>query len=283
MMEDYRNSLLAAGRSPGTVRQRLMHIDHLQRRHADLLTVTARDLERFLAERRTSHSAEARKSLRSSFRAFYGWAHKTGRIPDDPAHGLPPIRVPRKMPRMAADGEVELALMSAPLNETAMILLGRLAGLRLTEIATLHTSHREYDVLRITGKGEKQRLVPINDDLMHVLLDLEDEQQGGYYFPGRYGGHMHPASVNKIITRRLGANPHSLRHAAATSAYNGTRDLRAVQDFLGHSSLATTERYLHVGLDAVRTAAAATALPRRGHLRLVPAEDRPPGAERRAA
>ena len=281
MMEEYRNSLLAAGRSLGTVRQRTLHIEHLNRIHADLLIVELVDLERFLAERRSSHSAESRKSMRSSFRTFYAWAHRTGRIEADPAADLAPIRIPRKVPRLAADGEVELALLGAPLPETAMILLGRLAGLRLTEIATLHTSQREYDVLRITGKGEKQRRVPVNDDLMHVLLELEDERHGGYYFPGRYGGHLHPASVNKIITRRLGANPHSLRHAAATAAYDGTRDLRAVQEFLGHSSLATTERYLHVGLDAVRAAANATSLPRRGHLRLV--EDPPPHRQQYAA
>jgi site-specific recombinase XerD len=282
MMEEYRNSLLAAGRSHGTVKLRLMHVDHLGRVHPDLMKVTTAHLERFLADRRTSHSAEARKSMRSSFRAFYGWAHSTGRLTSDPAAALAPIRIPRKVPRLAADGEVQLALVSASLEETAMILLGRLAGLRLTEIATLHTRHREYDVLRITGKGEKQRRVPINDDLMNVLLQLEDERDGqGYYFPGRYGAHMHPASVNKIITRRLGANPHSLRHAAATSAYDGTHDLRAVQEFLGHSSLATTERYLHVGLDAVRAAAAATSLPRRGHLRLVPEE--PPHRQAYAA
>jgi len=283
MMEEYRNALLAAGRSHGTVKQRLTHMDQLQRHHPDLLAVTRTDLERFLANRRTSHAAETRKSMRSSYRTFYAWALATGRIKSDPAHGLPPIRVPRKIPRMAADAEVQLGLVTATLDESAMILLGRLAGLRLSEIATLHTKHREHDVLRVTGKGEKQRMVPINDDLMHVLLELEEERAGGYYFPGRYGGHMHPASVNKIITRRLGTNPHSLRHAAATSAYRGTRDLRAVQDFLGHSSLATTERYLHVGLDAVRSAAEATALPRRGHLRLVPIDDRPPGSMHAAA
>jgi site-specific recombinase XerD len=71
---------------------------------------------------------------------------------------------------------------------------------------------------------------------------------------------MHPQSVNKIITRVTGWNPHSLRHAAATVAYEGTHDLRAVQELLGHSSLATTERYLHVRVDQVRAAVNATRL-----------------------
>jgi len=70
MREEYRNALLAAGRSHGTVKQRLSHVDQLQRHHPDLLAVTRTDLERFLANRRTSHAAEARKSMRSSYRTF---------------------------------------------------------------------------------------------------------------------------------------------------------------------------------------------------------------------
>ncbi len=258
-MELYRNSLLAGGKSLGTVKQRIGHIEQLRRIHQNILDITAEDLEKFLADRRTTHSAEARRSMRSSFRSFYQWTYERGFTPTNPAGKLPAIHIPRKLPRVAQDGEVQTGLVTAPLLETAMILLGRYGGLRLSEIATLHTRHREYDVLRVTGKGEKERIVPLNDELLHVLLELEQENGDGYYFPGRYGGHMHPTSVNKIITRRLGTNPHSLRHAAATSAYtNGGRNLRAVQEFLGHSSLATTERYLHINLDEIRAAADAT-------------------------
>jgi site-specific recombinase XerD len=262
MLEEYRNHLLAAGKSEGTVKMRLGHIERFARECGDIM---------FLARRRKTHSAEARKSMRSSFRSFYGWTRRTGRRLDDPAADLPPIRIPRTIPRVAQDPEVEMALVGASLQETAMILLGRYAGLRLSEITTLHTDHREYDLLRVTGKGEKQRLVPIHPDLYVVLLDLEDELDGGWYFPGRFGGHLHPASVNKIITRRLGANPHSLRHAAGTSANRGTGgDIRAVQEFLGHASIATTQRYVHIDMDNVREAANATTLKSRRHLRAVP-------------
>jgi integrase len=150
-------------------------------------------------------------------------------------------------------------LITADEPLTAMIMLARFACLRLTELTTLRTDHREGDLLRITGKGEKQRLVPINDDLMHALLTLERMQGEGFYFPGRWGGSMHPQSVNKIITRHLGTNPHSLRHAGATAAYIANPDLEALRLFLGHSSVATTQRYLHVGMDAVRRVAASTA------------------------
>lgn len=101
-------------------------------------------------------------------------------------------------------------------------------------------------------------MVPANDDLLDALFKLERTHGDGYYFPGRYGGHMHPQSVNKIITRKTGWNPHSLRHAGATAAYLATGDLRAVQMLLGHSSIATTQRYLNIGIDSVRRVAAAT-------------------------
>ena len=94
----------------------------------------------------------------------------------------------------------------------------------------------------------------------NALSALERDLDGVLAFPGRFGGHMHPQSLNKVITRVTGCNPHSLRHAAATAAYEGTHDLRAVQEFLGHSSLETTQRYLHVRADQIRAAASATSL-----------------------
>lgn len=147
-----------------------------------------------------------------------------------------------------------------------MIMLARYACLRLTELTTLHTSAREGDMLRIRGKGDKERLVGINDDVAAALNILERQQGRGYYFPGLAGPHMHSQSVHKIIYRVTGCNPHSLRHAGATAAYNETRDVRAVQDMLGHSSLATTQRYLHLDMDARRRVAAATVIRRRAPL-----------------
>lgn len=258
MLTAYRNHLLAAGRGVGTA---TVYINRLEAfaRTCPLLEATTADLERFLAERRTTLAAETRKSYRSAFRSFYTWAHATGRTTHNAALALPTIRIPATIPRIAPDDAVQYGLLTAPPDERAMILLGRLACLRLSEITSLHMRHREHDLLRVTGKGEKQRLVPINDQLMDALLDLENTQPRGYYLPGRYGGHQHISTVGKKITLRTGSNPHALRHAGATAAFNATHDLRSVQLMLGHSSLATTQRYLHVGMDAVRAAAAGTA------------------------
>jgi hypothetical protein len=185
-----------------------------------------------------------------------------GLVDTDPVYGLRAVPVPATVPRIAPDDSVQMACLRAPLEHQAMILLGRLACLRLAEITSLHTEHREGDLLRVTGNGEKQRMVPIHEQLMVVRLKLEREQGPGFYLPGRTTGHLHSATVASKIRRWTGYNPHSLRHAGATVAYESSRDLRAVQMMLGHSSLLTMQRYLHVGMDAVRMAAAGTMLGR---------------------
>lgn len=260
LLLDFRRHLLAAGRGSGTVRQRVLHMDRLADTHPDLLIVTLENLEHFLALRRRTLAAESRRSLRSSFQVFYRWAVKTGRMDIDPSELLEPIYVPRKVGHKAPDLAVIQALELATLPEKAMILLGRLACLRLNEITQLHTSHREGDILRILGKGEKTRMVPINPELLEVLIRLEHQQGEGYYFPGRWGGHMHRESVSKIIKNRIGHNPHSLRHAGATAAFRGTGDLRAVQELLGHASVATTQIYVHIDEEHIKAAAHATSL-----------------------
>ncbi len=258
MLETYHSYLLSAGRGVGTAHLYENRICMLKRSYPNLLTVTTENLRDYLAARRMTHKAETRKSMRSAFRSFYGWAYSTGLISRDPAYPLLPISIPASPARIAPDDVVQLGLLTADDQLTAMIMLARFACLRLTELTTLRIDHREGDLLRVTGKGEKQRLVPINDELMGALLTLEDQLESGPYFPGRFGGTMHSQSVNKIITRHLGVNPHSLRHAGATAAYIADPDLEALRLFLGHSSVATTQRYLHVGMDAVRKIAANT-------------------------
>ena len=256
----YRNHLLSGHHTEGTVRQRLGHIERLSRRHPNLTAVSSEDLEGMLAEMRLAKmSAEHRKAARSSYRVFYQWAARKRFVSEDPSADLVAVPVPATVPRIAPDDVVQLSLVCAAVEHQAMVLLARLACLRLSELTMLPLSARRHDTLTILGKGEKERLVYINDDLMHVLLQREREVAGArFYFPGRFGSHMHPQSVNKIITRVTGCNPHSLRHAGATAAYNETGDLREVQRMLGHASMATTQRYLHTDPERGRIVASAT-------------------------
>lgn len=257
LIHEFERWLLSSYRSDGTVKLRMRHVRQLARR-LPLALATVQHLED--AMRETRHlSSETRHSMLASWKLFYRWAVARHFIMADPTLLLDPVPVRTRMPRIAADADVRRALLNASPRDRALVMLGRYACLRLSEISSLHMGDRNGDMLTVLGKGDKQRFVDVNDPLMLALRALEEEQPYGYYFPGE-NGHLHPQSVHKIIKRVTGWNPHALRHAGATAAYRATLDLRAVQEMLGHSSLATTQRYLHVANDARRRAAHATVI-----------------------
>lgn len=253
MLNEFSNHLLGAGLNPSTINMYVGRVEYFALTHPDLLGVTLKDLEDYLAARRHQR-ANTRKSFRSAWRAFYAWAKREGLIEENPTLELPTIRMQKSVPLLAPDEALQYSLIAAPLEEEHMIMAGRMGCLRLSEICGLHMSNRQGDVFRVLGKGEKQRNVPINDDWMPSILKLEAEVEFGYYLPGRFGGHVHVSTVYRKISTRTGYNPHALRHAGATAAFEATKDLRAVQELLGHESLATTEIYLHTSLKAVRAA-----------------------------
>lgn len=250
--------LLGSSRADGTVKLRVQHVRRLGRR-VQLTLATDEHIEAALAA--TRHlAADTRHSMLASWRLFYRWAVGKRYVLVDPMTMIEGIAVPVRLPRVAPDRAVTDALLGATTRDRALVMLGRYACLRLSELTTLHMRDRDRDRLRIRGKGDKERIVYANDDLLLTLRRLEREQPHGYYFPGATDGHMHPQSVHKIIKRLTGWHPHSLRHAGATAAYRATGDLRGVQDMLGHASLATTQRYLHLDDDARRRIAAATVI-----------------------
>ena len=135
-----------------------------------------------------------------------------------------------------------------------MIELGVRAGLRRAEIATLH-SEDVSGVLYIRGKGDKERIIPIDDEFAERLL----ERGPGYIFSksGDPSQHLTPKYVGELISKVLPDDwsAHSLRHHFATAVYSGTQDLVAVQQLLGHSSVATTQRYVAITRNSLRQAA----------------------------
>ncbi|MGV9193186.1 tyrosine-type recombinase/integrase [Microbacterium sp. MC2] len=247
-------------RAAGTIKQRTRHIRLLAKTFPDLAEVTPVELDQWVRDQSDGKRPETVNTMIKSLRVFYSWADRFGLIRPNRATLLDQVPNPHRMGRTVDDDRLEAALQGASARDRAMILLGRDAGLRLTEIATLHTSMRTGAWLTIIGKGSKQRRAALTPRLA-AALDAIAPAGGGYYFPSRDGdGHMHPMSVNKIITRVTGVNPHALRHAAGTSVYNATKDLRATQAFLGHSSPTTTGIYVHVLDDELRSATMAGAL-----------------------
>ncbi|MGX9346393.1 tyrosine-type recombinase/integrase [Microbacterium sp. KNMS] len=250
--------LEATGRANGTVALRMRHVRQLARR----TTLTLADDDVLTAAlAATRHLApDTRHSILASWRLFYGWATRKRLVMADPTLPLGSIPVPVKMPKVAPDRDVADALRGASLRDRALVMLGRYGCLRLSEMTRAHMRDRDGDRLRVLGKGGKERIVYLNDPLLAALKQIERELPRGYYFPGETDGHLHTQSVHKIVKRVTGWNPHALRHAGATAAYRATGDLRAVQEMLGHASLATTQRYLHLDDDARRRAAAGTVI-----------------------
>lgn len=242
--------LRAAGRAPSTVRLRQQHLErYFSWLGADPLTADLDALIGYMAA--NDWAPESRKSVRASLRAFYSWAEETGRIEADPSRRLPKVAVPQGIPHPTPTDVVDEALAKATARELLMVHLAAYAGLRRAEIAGLHSRDVVGESLVIRGKGGKVRSVPL-----HPVLAAELACARGYVFPGNDRGHLSPDRVGRIMAKLLGAGwtAHSLRHRFATRAYATDRDLLTVQRLLGHSSVATTQRYTQVPDDALRRA-----------------------------
>ncbi|WP_169514891.1 tyrosine-type recombinase/integrase [Humibacter albus] len=256
--------MISKGLGPSSVQTRLSDLQRFTRRHPDILMATTLDLTTYLAGGIESRGwgAEYVKKIRSSLRSFYQWTTIQGLTPVDPAYGLPRVRVPRALPHPTPEDVVRAAMARAPESVRAMILLAATEGLRRSEIAALHPDDRRGDAILVRGKGGRQRLVPL-DSLTGTVLDNLERLQGlrEHYFPGRFGGHLHPCTIYKKVTEYTpGFTLHSLRHRAATIGYASTRDLRATQEFLGHQSPATTQIYTAIDTDALRNIVNANSL-----------------------
>ncbi|TYL50445.1 tyrosine-type recombinase/integrase [Agromyces mariniharenae] len=174
------------------------------------------------------------------------------------------MTVPRR-PALPASPEtvVLTAFESGTLHERTMLLLAATMGLRRTEIASLHPADRRERVIRVHGKNSTVRELTLDKLTYELLIQVEAEQgRDSYYFPGRFGGHVHPATVYKWLKPHLGPEwtLHSCRRRAATVGYRATKNVYAVQQFLGHSSVETTQIYVDVGAEDIAAVAAAASL-----------------------
>lgn len=244
----------AAHRSPGTIRLHRTYLVALGRSHPFPWAVTAVDLVEYLA--RDGWAPETRKSARAALRGFYRWGHGSGYMATDPSDRLPAVRVPKAAPRPTP----ELLVAQLVRHDDRLGLMARLAayaGLRAAEIAQVHSrDFLDGDVLRVHGKGGKVRYVPIVNRRLLVQL----RAVVGWAFPSRASaGHLTPGHVTKLLSAALpdGWTAHTLRHRFATTVYDGTRDLLTLSELLGHARPETTQRYVRLSPDALRTAVAA--------------------------
>jgi integrase len=236
--------------------------------------VTLADVTRFVG--RPGLKPETRRSYGMTLRSFYRWALDMALVDVDPTVRLPRVRIPDTAPRPAPADVVDSALRTATDRDRLVVLLASLAGLRRAEIAGLRWEDIEERGIRVHGKGGKVRIVPLHPTLAGELTAEHDRRRAGRFgsgyryhpegpdapwvFPGPKGGPMLPDGLGKAATTALGGlGVHTLRHRFAQNAYNGTRDLLALQQLLGHSKPETTTRYARASTAALEATVLAAA------------------------
>jgi integrase/recombinase XerD len=233
----------------------------------DLLEVQEEDLFAFLASRKGRASSAARRV--STLKRFFQYCLRERRIRSDPTLKLdPPKRAPR-FPKSLSEADVE-ALLAAPATATPLGLRDRAmletlyaTGLRVSELVALKLFEVNLDanVVRVMGKGSKERLVPLGEEAAHWIstyLQQRKSKAAALFVTARGGGMTRQAFWQLI--RRYGAraipgkklSPHVLRHAFATHLINHGADLRVVQMLLGHSDISTTQIYTHVARERLK-------------------------------
>lgn len=218
----------------------------------------------------------SRSRMLSALRRLFQYLYREKIREDDPSATLISPKLPKRLPKDLSEQQVD-ALLEAPnteeaieLRDKAMLELLYATGLRVTELISLTTEtvRLRQGLVRVVGKGDKERLVPIGESAMDWIEEylahgrpvLLGEISSDVFFPSKRGRQMtrqtfwhrikHYAQIAGIDTELL--SPHVLRHAFATHLLNHGADLRVVQMLLGHSDLSTTQIYTHVATERLK-------------------------------
>ncbi|WP_158785374.1 site-specific tyrosine recombinase XerD [Pantoea sp. BAV 3049] len=249
----------------------------LAHHESDLLRVDTVDLQGFLAGRvEGGYKATSSARLLSAMRRLFQYLYREKLREDDPSALLSSPKLPQRLPKDLSEAQID-RLLQAPsteipleLRDKAMLELLYATGLRVTELVTLTLSNvsLRQGVVRVIGKGNKERLVPLGEEAVHWLEQyieygrpwLLNGQTLDVLFPSNRAQQMtrqtfwhrikHYATLAGIDSEKL--SPHVLRHAFATHLLNHGADLRVVQMLLGHSDLSTTQIYTHVATERLR-------------------------------
>jgi integrase/recombinase XerD len=248
----------------------------LDQRDIPIVKTSRNDLLGFIAFR-VEAGARPRSTARqlSSFRRFFRYLVREGIVRDDPTAQIAMPKIGRSLPKSLSEEEVE-ALLTAPAvtdplghRDRTMLEVLYATGLRVSELVNM--KHNQVNltqgVLRIVGKGNRERLIPLGEEAVRWLqqfiggarLEILLERQTDFLFPTRRGDKMTRQAFWHIIkryARKAGVqkelSPHTLRHAFATHLLNHGADLRVVQMLLGHSDLSTTQIYTHVARERMK-------------------------------
>ncbi len=260
-------------------------LDFLGRRFLDQDPATVRPEQIDPLAVRSFLAAQARDGLGrrsqgralSALKSFFRFACRVGALAANPAARVPTPKAPKTLPRHLRPGEIE-TLLEAPAGDGALARRDRAllellyaTGVRIAEAIGLDWRDLDWAgrTLRVTGKGDKERMVPFGRPALEALrawrelwpeLRRRSSDHDEPVFLNARGGRLTDRSARRIVDRWVeaaalarGVHPHTLRHTFATHLLEAGADLRAIQELLGHASLATTQRYTHVDLDRLLT------------------------------
>ncbi len=238
----------------------------------------AHQIQTFLAHRSLAKRAAARSVARqlTTIKRYHRWLLREGRRSDDPTLTVDPPRLPKPLPKSLSEADVETLLaapdVDTPLGQRDRAMLETLyaAGLRVSELVNLPLAAVSLSdgIVRIYGKGGKERLVPLGEDAqdwikryaLEARAHLLKGRGSAALFVTERGGPMTRQMFWYLIKRHARAagitknlSPHTLRHAFATHLLNHGADLRTVQELLGHADISTTQIYTYVAQERLKT------------------------------
>ncbi len=236
---------------------------------ADLNQLTEKILRKYLIYLGQFNFSKTTLSRRlSSLRAFFDYLIQNDFIESNPVINLSNPKLPKKLPRyIEEDDLVGLLnqLTNDPENLTAWAVIELLydTGLRVSELCDLKTEDIDLNrkVLKIIGKGSKERIVPLGNYAIEVIRRISEQRVNNskYFFTTVKGGRLYPKFIYRIVKRFLSEvsedgkiSPHVLRHSFATHMLNKGADLKAIKELLGHENLSTTQIYTHVSVEHLK-------------------------------
>lgn len=270
-IEQFKDSLIAErGVSLHTLRAYTCDLrdffSFIAKRPKDIDNLDIRSFLAFLHHKKLKRSSISRKL--ATLRAFFKYLHREGYVKKNPAKLVSSPKMPKPLPRFLTVDEA-FTLMEAPegdtyraLRDKAILELLYSSGLRVSELTALEMN--DFDIkeslLRVKGKGKKERIIPIGSKAVDALRNYLPERvllkrRVPALFLNNRGGRLTDRSIRRILIKysmmvmlKSRLSPHTLRHTFATHLLHGGADLRAIQELLGHSSLSTTQKYTHVDI-----------------------------------
>lgn len=273
LIDDFTTYLeIEKGYSPRTIREYKYDLNMF----TDFLTskslekTTTADLRRFFLHLKREREYAPRSLHRKicCLKSFYKFIKKEGYITSNPAEGIESPKIPKSLPKTITIKEAAL-LLNTPQNNRDKTILYLLyaTGMRVSELSNLNVQNimiKERTIRVEGGKGNKDRIIPLPEQLIPLLKEYLQERRGisdkKALILNKSGTRLTTRSIQRLVSKYkklAGLNgkkltPHTLRHAFATHLLSNSVDIRVIQELLGHSSLSTTQLYTHVSLEHLR-------------------------------